>query len=272
MPARVLHVSDLHVGSNDRGRDDVEAAVRELVARTAPELVLATGDLTHRNRREQHERAAAFLRSLGPPVLAIPGNHDLPAFPPRRLAAPFAAFLSCWPETEPSYRSERVVACCLNSVRPWRYQRGALGPAQLERAGQVLAGAPAGALRVVALHHHLTGAPWRTGKRSIPARTRVLAALAAAGAELVVSGHLHQSVVVERRELLFAEGLPGVVLAVAPGLGRPRPTRHAEASGCHVYEAEAETLRVRTLAWTNGGFAEIAERCFPRAQPPLPSA
>jgi 3',5'-cyclic AMP phosphodiesterase CpdA len=262
---RLLQVSDLHVGAHDEGRSEVEAALRELAAALRPELVVVSGDLTHRNRLEQHERAAAFLRSLELPLLVIPGNHDLPALPPARVAAPFRAFLRVWPETEPSYCSERLVVCGLNSVRPWKYQRGALGEGQIERAGTAFAEAPAGALRVVALHHHLTGAPWRAGKRSIPARSRVLAALATAGAELVVSGHIHQSLVAERREFVFAgEGAPGLVLAIAPGLGRPRPSRHAEASGVQLYEAGEESLRAVTYAWRDGGFAPVAERAFPR--------
>ncbi len=266
MTARLIQVSDLHVGAHDAGFEEVAPAVRALVAELAPELVLATGDLSHRNRPGQHERAAAFLRSLEAPVLAVPGNHDLPALPPARVARPFRAFLAEWPETEPVYVSERLAICALCSVRPWKYQRGALGAAQLERTTGVLAAAPAGALRVVALHHHLLGAPWRTGKRSVPARSRVLAALAAAGADLVVSGHTHQSVVVERREFLHPRGDGrGLVVATAPGLGRPRPGRHAEAGGLQLYEADETSLRAVTYAWTGDRLEPVAERRYPRA-------
>jgi 3',5'-cyclic AMP phosphodiesterase CpdA len=269
-------VSDLHVGAHDGGRSEVEQALRALVTELAPELVIATGDLTHRNRRGQHERAAAFLRSLNRPLLVLPGNHDLPALPPGRLTAPFRPFLREWPETEPVYRSERLVVCGLNSVRPWKYQRGALAPAQLERVRAVLAAAPAGALRVVALHHHLAGSPWRTGKRTVPGRSRVLAALAAAGAELVISGHVHQSLVMDRREFQSEGNGGGPVLAMAQGLGRPRPSRHAEASGFQLYEADDAALRAVTYGWTGSGFARVAERSFPRRAPtgqrPSPSA
>ena len=75
MPLRILHVSDLHAGSRDEVR--VEPALRELIDEVAPQLVIASGDLTHRGRPEQHDRAAAFLKQLGPPVFAIPGNHDI---------------------------------------------------------------------------------------------------------------------------------------------------------------------------------------------------
>jgi hypothetical protein len=120
----------------------------------------------------------------------------------------------------------------------------------------------------VALHHHVTGPPWRTGKRSIPHRLEVLAALADARAELVLSGHTHQSVLVEQREFLFhAETPGGLVLAVAPGLGHPRPGREAEARGFHLFEVNGDTFGATTYSWTSGGLVAIAERTFPRNVP-----
>ena len=82
MTTRILHVSDLHFGA----RDDpvLERGLAALIERIGPELVIASGDLTNRGRRSEHERAAAFLNRLGPPVLAVPGNHDIPyTFPAR---------------------------------------------------------------------------------------------------------------------------------------------------------------------------------------------
>src|SRR5439155_13244747 len=103
-----------------------------------PELVIVSGDLTHRGRSGQHERAAAFLRALGPPVLAVPGNHDIPLLPPARLTRPFADFTARWQMTEPTFRSPTLHAVGLNSVRPWRHQSGRVTDRQLEQASEQL--------------------------------------------------------------------------------------------------------------------------------------
>ena len=273
-PVRLLQVSDLHVGTIEE--PEVEDDLRRLVAETEPELVVASGDLTHRNHAEQHDRAAALLRSLGPPLLVIPGNHDIPRWPPWRFTETFDEFLRVWPETEPVYRSDGLVVCGLNSVRPWKQQGGALREAQLEHVARVFADAPDGPLRVVALHHHLMGAPWRTAKRTIANRSTVLGRLVDAGAELILSGHVHQSTVGERREFEVVSGdVHATTVVISPGLGQPRPKRRGEARGLHLFEADEGSLRVLTYAWVSGlgegegGWAQIADRRFPRGFAPL---
>lgn len=269
-PLRVLQLSDLHAGT--REEPEVESDLRTLVTETAPELVVMSGDLTHRNTRGQHERAAALLRSLGAPLLVVPGNHDIPRWPPARFTRTFAEFERVWTETEPVYRSEGLVVCGLNSVRPRKQQGGALHGSQLEQARRCFAAAPQGALRVAVLHHHLLGAPWRTAKRTIANRSSVLGGLVDAGAELIVSGHVHQSAVAERREFeVSTGGARAATVVTAPGLGQPRPKRRGEARGLHLYEADEQTLRVLTFSRAHDSWEQIADRRFPRGSEPLAS-
>jgi 3',5'-cyclic AMP phosphodiesterase CpdA len=258
----ILHVSDLHVGAH--GDPVVEAALRELVEHLRPALVVASGDLTHRGRRAEHERAAGILRSLACPVLAVPGNHDIPAVPPARLTSPWRAFEEVWGTTEPRHSTPELHVVGVNSVRPWRHQSGGVGPAALERAGARLREAPPGALRVVVLHHQLVSAPWRTRKRPLAARDRALAAFAGAGAELVGSGHVHQGAIAERREFEVDGG--ACVLANAPGLGRPRPHRRGEAQGCLQYRWDERELTVETYVGRGAGWELVATRTFPRGR------
>jgi 3',5'-cyclic AMP phosphodiesterase CpdA len=265
---RLLHVSDLHFGG--RGAPAIERGLEALIGRTAPELVVATGDLTHRGRPDQHEAAATFLRSLGPPVLAIPGNHDIPYTFPARFTRTFAEFERYWETTEPVFRSPALHVVGLNSVRPWRHQSGGIRDAQLSRAQELLAEAPEGALRVVALHHHLIGAPWRSRKKPVSRRSHVLAALVDSGAELILAGHIHQGAVSERHEFEVIVGdARGVVVSIAPGLGQPRPNRRGEARGLHVYECDAEAIRVDTYVWREDDWGLTAVRRFARGREPL---
>ncbi|TMK80369.1 MAG: metallophosphoesterase [Actinobacteria bacterium] len=267
-PTRLLHISDLHVGSPEAPK--IERGLSALIERVAPELIVASGDLTHRGRPEQHEQAADFLRALGPPVLAIPGNHDIPYSFPARFTRTFVEFERHWGTTEPVFRSPTLHVVGLNSVRPWRHQSGGIRDLQLAEAARLLAEASEGALRVVTLHHHLIGAPWRSRKRPVSRRSHVLASLVDSGAELILAGHIHQAAVSERHEFEVTEGeLRGVTVSVAPGLGQPRPKRRGEARGLHVYDCDESSVRVGTYVWRNDDWGLTAVRRFARGSKPL---
>jgi 3',5'-cyclic AMP phosphodiesterase CpdA len=263
VPTRLLHVSDLHFGAGDDPQ--VDGALAALIERISPEVVIASGDLTHRGRRAQHQQAAAFLRGLGPQVLAVPGNHDIPYAFPARFTTPWREFDREWHTVEPVFAGEHAHVVGLNSVRPWRHQSGGVGDAQLQRAAARLAEAAPGALRVVALHHHLINAPWRSRKRPVARRHHVLSELVAAGAELLVGGHVHQGAVAERREfeVLSADGRV-CVISIAPGFSQPRPKRRGEARGCVAYRADERSLTCEMYIWRGGDWKLDAERRFPR--------
>jgi 3',5'-cyclic AMP phosphodiesterase CpdA len=262
--ARIVHVSDLHTGTREDAQ--VERALASLVERVSPALVVASGDLTHRGRRDQHERAHRLLDSLGPPVLAVPGNHDIPYTLPARLTRPWAEFEHLWGTTEPAHASGALHVVGLNSVRPLRHQGGALSTGQLARAAERLGEAAEGAYRVAVLHHHLLGAPWRAArKRPVSRRDRVLRSLVAAGADLILAGHIHQAAVSERHEFEVVEGdVRAAVVAIAPGFGQPRPNRLGEARGLHVHDVGDETLTVHTYLWHGGDWSLAGRRVFPR--------
>ena len=265
---RLLHISDLHAGSIEEAA--VESSLQTLVERVDPQLIAVTGDLAHRGRRREHERAAAFLRGLGRPLLVIPGNHDIPYAFPARFTRPWAEFERQWETVEPVFESPGLFVVGLNSVRPWRHQSGGIRPAQIDRAAELLRAAPETALRVVCLHHHLIGAPWRSRKRPVSRRSKVLAGLVDAGAELILAGHIHQAAVSERHEFeVERDGLRGVTVSIAPGLGQPRPDRRGEARGLHVYEAAADSLLIQTYVWREDDWGLTGVRRFPRGRSAL---
>ena len=124
MNGRVLHVSDLHRGSRESAA--VDDALVALAGELAPDVVLATGDLANRGRREELERARTLLERAGAPVVAVPGNHDLPYTFPGRLTHPWREFEHVFGATDPLFQSDAIVVCGLNSAWPARQQGGRL--------------------------------------------------------------------------------------------------------------------------------------------------
>jgi hypothetical protein len=87
----------------------------------------------------------------------------------------------------------------------------------------------------------------------------------AAGAELILGGHIHQAAVSERREFeVVDDGARTAVVAIAPGLGQPRPRRTGEARGLHLHEADSDSIVVRTFLCSRDDWTLSAERRFAR--------
>jgi hypothetical protein len=262
--ACAIHISDLHRGA--RAAPALDEALVALCHELSPEFVIASGDLANRGRVTELEQAKALLDRLSAPTLAVPGNHDLPYTLPARVTRPWDRFSSVFGTTDPVLQTASAVVCGLNSARPWRHQGGSLGTARLEAATTTLGDAPRSALRIVVCHHHLAGAPWRASRKfPLKHRDAALRALVAAGAELVLGGHIHQSTAVERHAFAADDDVDGsLVLTTAPGFGRPRPHRLGEANGLHVIRWTATEIEIETRTWRGGAFDPTAVYRAPR--------
>jgi len=83
----IYHISDLHFG---RERPPLVRALIEEINARAPVLVAVSGDPTQSARRRELAATRDFLAQLAPPVLVVPGNHDVPDWDlVRRLFRPW---------------------------------------------------------------------------------------------------------------------------------------------------------------------------------------
>ena len=186
----VLQVSDLHFGTE---QPPVVEALVALARQQRPDLLVLSGDITQRARPSQFRAARAFMDRLGAPVLAVPGNHDIPLFDLwARLRRPYARHIAAFgPELEPVHSSPDLMVVCVNTTRAWRHKHGEVSALQVERVACALASAKAAQLRVVVVHQPVAV----TRAEDVPNRLRGHAAAlhrwSAAGADLIMGGHIH---------------------------------------------------------------------------------
>jgi 3',5'-cyclic AMP phosphodiesterase CpdA len=245
-PLVVAHLSDLHFG---RHAPAVADALADDVAAVAPDLVVVTGDSTMRARDAEFAQARRFLDRLPAPLLVVTGNHDIPLFGAARLVAPYQRYRT-WlaAELDPRLDLPRVRALGLQSMPRWRWKGGRVSPRQAALVGTFLGAAPAGAVRLLALHHP----PFAGGPARIAGRAALLRAAAAARVDLVLAGHLH--VPASRRlDLVPGHGLVEVVAGTATSVR----LRGAPRSWC-VIRVDAGQTRVERReeaagAWRTGG-------------------
>lgn len=187
---RLLHLSDLHFGTD---RPELIAPLTALCHRLAPDLTVISGDLTQRARNGQWHTARKFIAGMPGPVLCVPGNHDMPLYNIfMRLLAPLSGYRSAIArDLEPMAETPDLRVIGMNTADPHVWQRGLIRPASLKQAVDRLQGAKPGQLRVVVMHHPLFQPP-ETGKAGMKGADAAALALAEAGADLILTGHLHK--------------------------------------------------------------------------------
>ncbi|MDM0045990.1 metallophosphoesterase [Variovorax dokdonensis] len=187
----LLHISDPHFGTEQA---PVLQALEHFAGQQRPDVVVLSGDITQRATRAQFSAARAFVDRLGiPAVVAIPGNHDIPLFAlGTRLLAPYARYREAFGEDlEPVFESDDCLVVAVNTTRWYRHQDGELSAAQIERVAARLEAATPRQLRVVVVHQPLAVTLPEDAKNRLHGRDAAVPRWSAAGADLVLGGHIH---------------------------------------------------------------------------------
>lgn len=189
---RLFHASDLHFGAEDRvALDWFAGCVRD----ERPDAVVVTGDLTMRARRQEFAAAAQWLESLDRPVTVEVGNHDLPYFNPwARFVTPYRRYraLETMIERPLDLPGLTIVPLKTTARFQWRlnWSKGHVSTRALQETLALAGAVPPGHRILIACHHPLVEAGTRSSSRT-RGGADALVALAAAGAEAVLTGHVH---------------------------------------------------------------------------------
>lgn len=186
----LLQISDTHFGTEQL---QVVDALVTLARLQQPDLLVLSGDITQRARPAQFQAARALMDRLGGPFVAIPGNHDIPLFDVwTRMRRPYARHIAAFgAELEPIFASADMMVICVNTTRPWRHKHGEVSAQQIDRVAQLLDQAKPEQLRVVVVHQPIAVTRAEDAPNLLRGHAAALQAWAAAGADLVMGGHIH---------------------------------------------------------------------------------
>lgn len=189
---KLFHVSDVHFGAEDPAALDW---FEHLVATEKPDAVVMTGDLTMRAKTSEFEAGAAWLGRLGVPITVEIGNHDVPYYSDfvRRILNPYARYAAVERMLERPLAVPGVTVVPLKTVSrlQWRVDqsKGRVSRRSLAAALKTIAAAPREHLILVAAHHPLIDTSEHQTRTH--GGGAALEQLARAGADAVLTGHVH---------------------------------------------------------------------------------
>lgn len=188
---KLVQISDTHFGTV---RAPVAEALLRLVEAEAPDLAILSGDITQRARTREFDEARAFVDRLHVPAwLAIPGNHDVPLYNlPARLFAPYAGFQRVFgDDLEPAFENAALLVLSVKTTRRYRHIDGEVSGEQIERVAGRLRAAKPRQLRIVVTHQPVHVTRTEDEKDLLHGHERAIHTWAAAGADIIMGGHIH---------------------------------------------------------------------------------
>lgn len=244
---KVAHLSDVHFGRVSSTY--VPEALLEAVHASDVDLVAVSGDLTQRAWPWEFRRAAAFLDRFEPPVLVVPGNHDVYPWwrPFARLSQPLHRFRTHISENlRPRFRRDGLAVLGLNSAHGWTIKNGWIEEDDVEAMHAFYEPLPPGTFKVLVLHHHLLQLGFR--RHDIARRAQqALRAVEDCGVDLILCGHLHQSHI---ERIRFGDNGSEVVVASA-GTATSSRGRGDDAgiNGFNLVEIEGSEARIEEMRY-----------------------
>jgi len=252
--ATLVQISDTHFGTE---QPQVVEALVKLVHDQAPELVVMSGDITQRARRSQFRAAKVFLDSLHVPrLLTIPGNHDIPLLDIfTRTFRPYAKFTSEFGnELEPEYESDALLVVTVKTTRRYRHVDGEVSSEQIERVANRLTSAKPQQLRVVVTHQPVCVIRAEDEENLLQGHKAAIQSWAAAGADLIMGGHIHLPYVCPLHENL-GNGTRKL-WAVQAGTAVSSRIRHEAGNSVNIIRydtADPNTIQVEQWDYLVGG-------------------
>lgn len=194
---RLLQISDTHFGTE---QPQVMQALLALAHAERPDVLVLSGDITQRAKASQFRLARQFCDELGiPRMLSLPGNHDIPLFNVfARLFNPYAAYLRAFgPDLEPQLQTPSLCILGVKTTRRWRHKNGQISGLQIERVCAQLSQAMPDQLRVVVVHQPVHVLRASDEHDRLQGWEPAVRAWSAAGADVVMGGHIHLPYVCE---------------------------------------------------------------------------
>jgi len=261
---QIVHLSDTHFGTEI---PEVVTALKQAVAELKPDIVLLTGDITQRARRQEFQAARDFMDQLASKTrLVIPGNHDIPLFNVfARLLTPYAGYQRAFGDCEFTWCGDGVGIIGFNTTCRLRHTRGALDTEHLTRlVRDIREKIGVDGLLIACVHQPLSTA-WPEDHGNVLLDSDAIAhAFSALKVDVVLSGHVHVPLMTSTHAVFPTLGRH--FLLAGAGTAVSRRTRPNAPNSFNVITANTATDGTPAIMLTRFDFDINVRKFIARAQ------
>jgi 3',5'-cyclic AMP phosphodiesterase CpdA len=192
---KIIHLSDLHFGTET---PDIVGMLEAAIEKSAPDLVIISGDFTQVASRYEFKTACRFIDRLSCPVFTVPGNHDIPPYNlMKRFLQPYKRYKRFINDNLcPTFETDTTIIAGLNSARRivphWNWSNGAISAQQLEKLEEVYTASP-GKRRICVFHHPIHMALNMPMDTVVFGAKQALSQINKLKVDLVLTGHVHHA-------------------------------------------------------------------------------
>lgn len=247
---KLIHISDLHFGTVEK---KITRAIIEDIKKLNPDLLIVSGDLTQRARKNQFHQAKEFLDKLNYKKLIIPGNHDIPLF---NVFARFFRALTNYKniitgDLSPFYRDETMAVLGINTARSLTWKSGRISEEQIEVLEEKLCTIDNNIFKIIVTHHPFIPPPGGPGIKLVGRSAEALHIIDKCSVDLLLAGHLHQRYNGDVRP--FYPSQNSSIISVQAGTAISNRTRE-EPNAFNLIEAEKTYIRISVREWREDVF------------------
>lgn len=257
---RIAHISDLHFGTEE---PLIAEGLLNDLSRQLPHLVVVSGDLTQRAKRDQFFSARAYLDRLAAPRLVVPGNHDIPLYNVlARWMRPLSRYRQIITEDlHPFYHDGEIAVAGVNTARADTWKEGRISLAQIERLRTQFDSVAPELFKVLVSHHPFIPPENRVEEAVVGRARQALRMLETSGCALILSGHLHQAYSGDVRPYHLEINRSILVAQAGTAISH---RRRDEPNAYNQITLDGERMDLEVRAWDGQQFATANRRCYRR--------
>jgi 3',5'-cyclic AMP phosphodiesterase CpdA len=203
--------------------------------------------------------ACAFVDRIeksGLPVLAVPGNHDVPLYDiARRFLRPldrYKRFID--DDLCPYWENDDLAVLGINTARSFTIKDGSVSYEQMHRIREAFHEVSEGKMRILVTHHPLFAMPiGDEGEFSkvVKRDTDALEAVAEAGVDILLAGHFHRTFANSARDMVETAG---AALVVQAGTATSTRLRGDELQSFNWLELGKDRVELQVQRWDGSAF------------------